>query len=125
MGVTIGWGLAVVLVPFDEADGAIYSKIGAGVTTFLSGFVVGHIPGLVKEQMGARQRYFLVQVGLGVTALLITGLTVTINRTEYLAQAREGRAARTALEMNEQAKIANIRAEYADKYAALKQKEGD
>lgn len=120
LGAAVGWGVAVTLVPFDEVDGAIYSKIGAGVTAFLSGFVVSYVHPLVKGQLDTRPQAFLVQVGLGAAALLITGLAVTINRTEYLEFARLERADLAAVEAREKAEVEAIRAKYAQEYLALK-----
>jgi hypothetical protein len=120
LGCGIGWGLAVFLVPFDDVDGAIYSKIGAGVTTFLSGFVASYVPRLVKTQLTARPKAFLVQVGLGAAALLITGLTVTTNRTEYLEFARLEHADESAVEAREKADIQAVKARYAFEYAQLR-----
>lgn len=123
LGSAIGWGLGVFLVPFDDADGAIYSKIGTGVTTFLSGFVVGYVPDLVKKQLGERPQRFLVLLGLSAAALMITGLVVTTNRTEYLGYARLMRANQLALEAQEKAEHESIKAKYAERSALLKQRE--
>lgn len=120
LGCGIGWGLAVFLVPYDDVDGAIYSKIGAGVTTFLSGFVVSYMPRLVQTQLTARPKAFLVQVGLGAAALLIAGLAVTTNRTEYLEFARLERADESAVEAREKAEIEAVKARYAFEYAQLR-----
>jgi hypothetical protein len=119
LGCAIGWGLGVFLVPYDDADGAIYSKIGAGITTFLSGFVVAYVPDIVKEQLELRRSPFLVQVGLGAAALLVTGLAVTTNRTEYLEYARLMRADETALKADEKAEIEAVKAKFAKEYERL------
>jgi hypothetical protein len=120
VGSSIGWGLGVFLVPFDDADGAIYSKIGAGATTFLSGFVVGYVPGVVKEQLRVRPKAFLVQLGLGAGALLVTGLAVTTNRTDYLEYARLMRADEAAVEAREKAEIEAVKARFAAEYAWIR-----
>lgn len=121
LGAAVGWGIAVTLVPFDEVDGAVYSKIGAGVTAFMSGFVVSYVHPLVKGQLDTRPQAFLVQVGLGAAALLITGLAVTINRTEYLEFARLERADLAAVEAREKAEVEAIKAKFAEEYRVLKQ----
>lgn len=120
VGSAIGWALGVFLVPFDDADGAIYSKIGAGATTFLSGFVVAYVPGVVKEQLRIRPKAFLVQIGLGAGALLITGLAVTTNRTDYLEYARLMRADESAVEAREKAEIEAVKARFASEYAQIR-----
>lgn len=120
IGVGIGWGLAVFLVPFDDEDGAIYSRIGTGVTTFLSGFVVSYVPRLVKTQLATRPQAFLIQIGLGIAALLITGLAVTTNRTEYLEFARLDRAELTLAQAEEKARIEAVKAEYEARYTEIR-----
>jgi hypothetical protein len=120
IGGAVGWGLGVFLVPFEEADGAIYSRIGAGVAAFLSGFVVSYVHPLVQSQLDSRRQAFLVQVGLGVTALLVIGLAVTTNRTEYLEYARLERADQSETEAREKAEIEAIKGKYALEYARIK-----
>jgi len=122
LGAAVGWGIAVTLVPFDEVDGAVYSKIGAGVTAFMSGFVVSYVHPLVKGQLDTRPQAFLVHVGLGAAALLITGLAVTSNRTEYLEFARLERADLAAVEAIEKAEVEAIKAKFAQEYLILKQR---
>lgn len=123
LGGAIGWTLGVFLVPYDDYDGAIYSKIGAGVTAFLSGFVVSHIPKLVEEQLKVEHRRgFISRICLGAGALLLAGNVVITNRTEYLVYARMERATLQALEAKEKLELDAVRAKYAVEYAALKRK---
>jgi len=126
LGGAIGWTLGVFLVPYDDHDGAIYSKIGAAVTAFLSGFVVSHIPKLVEEQLsGPSRRAFVTRICLGAGTLLLAGNVVITNRTEYLVYARLERASLQALEASEKKELEEIRAKYAAKYAVLKRERLD
>jgi hypothetical protein len=122
LGAALSWVIAVTLVPFDEVDGAVHSKIGAGVTAFMSGFVVSYVHPLVKGQLDTRPQAFPVQVGLGAAALLIAGLTVSINRTEYLEFASLEKADLAAVEAREKAEVEAIKAKFAQEYLVRKQR---
>jgi hypothetical protein len=122
LGCGIGWGLGVFLVPFDDVDGAIYSKIGAGVATFLSGYVVSYLPDFIKTQLSRRNSAFLVQVGLGAAALIVTGLAVSTNRTEYLEFAKLERADETVVNAREKATIEAVKAQFECERSSLRNK---